>query len=125
MLVMWFSMSTVNPVQDVKSSISTHKKDVVSRQVFYFTVTLQDDKLGQNGNGFQVNRECPKKLHNVKVIKASSDQVCDDGNDQTRSRSKFPMQEGILRLVIGRLDWLLELDGVNDGGSRADVQDLH
>lgn len=125
MLVVGFGMSAVYPVEDIKSSVGTHEKDVVSRQIFYFAVTLQDDKLGQNGNGFQVNRERPKKLHKIKVVKAGSNQVGNGGNDQTRSRCKFPVQKGILRLVIGRLDWLLELDGVNNGGSRADVQDLH
>ena len=35
------------------------------------------------------------------------------------------MQEGILGLIVGRLDWLLEFDGVDDGGGRDDVKDLH
>ncbi len=125
MLVVWFGMSTVNPVENVQSSISTHEEDVVSRQVLHFTVTLQDNKLGQNGNGFQVNWERPKELHDVKGCEPSTDQMSNDSKEKTRGCSKFPVQERILSLVVRGLDRLLELDGVNDGSSCTDVQHLH
>ena len=44
---------------------------------------------------------------------------------KTRESSEFPMQEGILSLVIGGLNRLLELNCVNYGGSGTNVQDLH
>lgn len=125
MLVVWFSMSTIDPVKNVKKSVCTHEEDIVARQVFDFAVTLQDNELRQNGNGFQVNRKGPKKFHDIKVLHASSQQMSNESDEQTRKSSEAPMQEGILRLVVGGLDGFLELDGVNDGSRGTNVQDLH
>lgn len=66
---------TVDPIQNVQCTISAHEENVVSRQVLYFTVTLQDDQLRQNGNRFQVNGEGPQQFNNTEVSDARSNQM--------------------------------------------------
>ena len=49
----------------------------------------------------------------------------DKGNSGTGGYSELPVQKSVLRFVIGRFDGLLEFDGVNNGGCRSNVEDLH
>ncbi len=58
--VILFCIGTVDPVEDVQSTVGTHEKDVISSQVFDLSVALENNQLRQNRNGFQVNRESPE-----------------------------------------------------------------
>lgn len=39
-LVIWFRMCPVYPIQDIQRSVCSHEKDIVPRQVFDFAVAL-------------------------------------------------------------------------------------
>jgi hypothetical protein len=124
MFVVRFDVRTVNPIDNVKSSIGAHKEYIVPRQVLHLTVTLQDNELWQDCHALQVNGKGPKQLENVNFA-ATSNKVCNERNDGTRSHGKLPMQKGILGLVIGSADWLLKLNHVDNGGGGSNVQYLH
>mmetsp|Transcript_7940 Transcript_7940/g.22868 ORF Transcript_7940/g.22868 Transcript_7940/m.22868 type:complete len:202 (+) Transcript_7940:273-878(+) len=125
MSVIRFRIRSVNPIKDVQSSVCAHEENVIPGQILNFLVSLQDDQLRQDGDRFQVNAEGPQQLNDIEIGNTTADHVRDDGNDGARCHRKLPVQEGILRLVVGGFDWLFELDGVNDGCRGSNVHDLH
>lgn len=127
MLVMGFVMGAVNPIENVQGAVGSHEKDVIAGKVLHFTVTLQNNQLGQNTNRFQVNGKCPQQFNDGKaiVLGGYANDVGDKGQNGTRSDTELVMQKGILSLVIGRLDGFLKANRVNDGSRTDNVQDLH
>jgi hypothetical protein len=51
--------------------------------------------------------------------------VRNESDNGTGQDCKFPMQKGILGLVIGSADWFLEFNHVDNGGSSSNIQNLH
>jgi len=124
MLVKRLVVRSVNPVQNVQETVGSHEEDVVSSQVLNLAITLEDDQLGQNSNGFQVDGEGPEHLNGVEgeaVLEQVSDKSCND----TWSNGKFPVEEGILRLIVGGADGFLEFDCVDDRCGGEDVEHFH
>eukprot|EP00977_Amphora_coffeiformis_P014146 scaffold3882_cov164-Amphora_coffeaeformis.AAC.14 len=95
-LIAMFIMRSVNPIENVKKAIGAHEKDIVARQVFYFPVTLQHNELRQNGNGFQINGECPQEFNDgkstVPVLGPQSNEMRQESNDRTSERSVYRQQ---------------------------------
>ena len=44
-LVAAFGMCSVNPVDNVQSSVGSHEKDIIPRQVFHLAISLQNNEL--------------------------------------------------------------------------------
>ena len=118
-------VGTIDPIQNVQGTVGPHEEDVVSGQVFDFSVTLQNNQLGKDCNRLQVNGERPQQLQQSKFGDTRSDQMGEERQNSARSGSKLPMQETILGFVVGALDGFLEFDCVNDQSRRADVDQLH
>lgn len=125
MPVVLLRVRAVDPIQNVQATVGTHAKDVVTSQVLHFSVTLQDNQLGQNGHRLQVNGKGPKQLHDAKIRNARSNHMGKGGKNKTWGRSKLPVQKGILTLVVSALDWFLEFDSVDNTRRRANVHHFH
>jgi len=41
MLIMRLKITPINPIQDIESSIGTHEKNIVPREILYLTIPLQ------------------------------------------------------------------------------------
>jgi hypothetical protein len=117
MLVVFLRVRTVDPIQNVQCTVSTHAENVVAGQVLNFSVTLQDNQLGQNSNRFQVNGERPQQFSNAEIRDTRSDQMSKQRKNSAWGRSKLPMQKGILSLIVSALDGFLDFDRVDDRGS--------
>lgn len=118
-------IGSIDPVENVQSPVGPHEKDVVSRQVFHLAVSLQDNQLGHDGNALQQNTKGPQKFQHRESGNPRPNEMNEKSQDGTGSRRKLPMQEGILALFVGALDWFLEFDGVNDRRSRCNVDQFH
>ncbi len=116
MLVKWFVVTPVDPVQNVQCPISSHKKHIISSQVLYLPVSLQYNQLRKDCNTFQVNREQPKEVDRFDA-ELVLDEVRDEGNDCAGQYCKFVVEEGVLGFVISSFEWLSEADGVDDHSS--------
>jgi len=75
MSVVFFCVCSVDPVENVECSVGSHEKDVIPRQVLNFPIALQDNELGQDGNGFQVDRKSPEQFHGIEFVEAASDEM--------------------------------------------------
>lgn len=53
---------SVNPIDDIESSVKTKRKDVVNSKGFTLTGSLKHKKLGQDGNGFKPQRKGPSNV---------------------------------------------------------------
>mmetsp|Transcript_18755 Transcript_18755/g.52166 ORF Transcript_18755/g.52166 Transcript_18755/m.52166 type:complete len:222 (-) Transcript_18755:294-959(-) len=124
-LVSLFRVRSVDPIEDVERSVGSHEEDVVSREVLHLLVALQNDELREDGDGLEVDAEHPQQFDGIEALHALGDHVGGEGDDGAWGDGESPMQKGILRLVVGRFDGLLVLDGVDDGRRGADVDDLH
>lgn len=114
----------INPIQNVQRTISSHKENVVPSQVLHFTVPLQDDQLGKNGDGLEVDGESPQEINDV-VDFVRLDEVGNTGNNDARKDSKFPMEERVLGSIVGGCDWFPETNGVDHGRGGDDVEYFH
>lgn len=54
-----------DPVGDVECPIQAEGEQIVCGNRVRFSSALQHEQLGQNGDRFQPNRECPKDLGGV------------------------------------------------------------
>jgi hypothetical protein len=61
-LVVHLVVGAVHPVDDVECAVDAEKEYIMRGQVFDFSVSLKDDQLRDDGNGFQVDGEHPKQL---------------------------------------------------------------
>jgi len=122
-LVEWFVISSVDPIDNVQCSVRAHEKYVITGEIFDFTVTLQHNQLRQDCNRFQINGKCPKKLHYAVVFGAN--QMCYGCNDGAGCNCKLPVKKSILCFVISGTNWFLETDHVNDGPGGENVKNLH
>ena len=123
--VILFRVCPVDPVEDVQGPVRAHEKDVVAGQIFHLAVALQHDELRQYGDRFQVNAERPERLNEFELRETVLENVRQHADRRARGDGELPVQEGVLCFVVGRFDWLLVLDGVDDHGGRQDVHDLH
>ena len=123
--VILLGISPVNPIQNVKSSIGSHKEYIIPGQVFYLPITLQDDQLRQNSNCFQINRKGPQQLYKIETGDSRTKQMRHERNNCTGCHRKLPMQKGILGFIVGRLDRFLETNRIDNGCRRGDVHHFH
>lgn len=123
-LVERLMVCSVDPVQNVQEAVGSHEENVVSGQVLNLTITLEDNQLGQDGDGFQVDGESPKQVHDIDG-KTILEQVGCEGDEEGRCDGEFPVEEGVLCLVVCRADGLLVFDGVDDHSSGEDVEYFH
>lgn len=128
MLVAAFVVRPVDPVENVKETVSAHEKHVVARQVLDFTVALQNNQLRQNANALEVNGKGPQQFNKVKAARLfgrAANHVRNQGHNRTGSHAKLVMQKSVLTLVVRRLDGFLKANRVNDTRRAGNVHDLH
>ena len=125
MPIVLFSVGSINPIEYVQTAVGAHEKYVVSSQVLHLPITLKHNQLRKNGNSLQVNGKRPQELNHAKARHSRADQMSQECEDETWNRSKFPMQERILGLVICALDRFLKLNGVHDRRRGCNVNHLH
>jgi len=100
MLVALLCVGAVYPIQNVECTVSTHEEDIVPCKILNFTVTLQNNELWENGDGFQINRKCPEQLQQVEILGSAPNQMRYQRYHSTRRNCEPPVQESILGLVI-------------------------
>lgn len=59
---------SVDPVENVQSSIRSQGKQVVRCDGLSLAGFLDHKELGQNSNGFQIDGECPEDFHKAKFV---------------------------------------------------------
>jgi len=57
-----FGVVSVEPVEDVKGTIGTKSKQIMTSNRLGLASLAHHKQLWKNGNGFQVNRKCPQNL---------------------------------------------------------------
>ncbi|KAL7530365.1 hypothetical protein ACHAWF_003355 [Thalassiosira exigua] len=119
----------IHPVHDVQRAIRAHEEDVIPRQVLHLPIALQDDELGQDGHGLEVDAEHPQQfldvLEQVQPRPLPADQVGQRRQGEAGQDGEFQVAEGVLALVVRRANGLPGSDGVHDARRARDVQDLH
>ncbi len=61
-LIVGLVVRSVNPVDDIQSAIDTEEEYIVAGEIFDVALALQEDQLGDDGEGLQVQREVPQEL---------------------------------------------------------------
>ena len=59
---------SVDPVEDVEQFVASQRHKVEQHDWLYRLAMAGDRELGDDGDSFQVHRECPEQLHHDKLM---------------------------------------------------------
>jgi hypothetical protein len=124
MHVILLMVRSVNPVQNVEKTVGTHEEDIVSGQVLNLTIPLQNNQLGQDGDGLEVDGKSPQEIHGLEDH-TFLDQMGDQGHYGARRHGEFPVKEGILSLIVSGADGFFVFNGVDYESGGEDVKNFH
>ena len=76
---------SVDPVEDVEQFVTSQSHEVEQHDWLYRLAMAGDRELGDDGDSFQVHRECPEQLHHDKLM------VDEEGKDCcTKDEDLYP-----------------------------------
>ena len=132
--IVTFGIVSVDPVDDVKSSVRAEGKQVVRGYGLSLSSLGHHEQLGQNGDRLQVNAESPQDFHHTEFMVQQKRQQ--DGGSQkeldprkkNQSDSNIVFQpknqpESVVVVVVG--GFKLEEHQVNGADRRNQKEDLH
>lgn len=107
---------SINPVEDVEESVRSEGKEIVSGDSFSVSSSRKHEELGHDGDGFQVDRECPHNLHKHEFV------VDDQSENDTWDNKEFDA-EGIVVSIVGCLE--LHPHQVDSSDGSSEEENLH
>lgn len=84
---------SINPVEDVKESVGSEGKEVVSSDGFGVSSSGEHEELWHDGDCFQVDGECPHNLHEHEFV------VDDEGKNDTWDDKELDAESIIVAIV--------------------------
>jgi len=73
---------SVDPVEDVEQLVQSQSHEVEQDDRLHSLGVVGDRELGDDGDSFQVHRECPEYLHHDKLmVEEESEDSCPDDDD--------------------------------------------
>jgi hypothetical protein len=78
----------VDPVEDVEETVAAEGEDIPGRYVLHGFVALEQDKLGSDRHGFQINRESPKDLRETTEREGKEEDEHLSNNKTTRHQHR-------------------------------------